>query len=184
LTKQFRRNFETEFKFRRNAGIVLNGITTERNPRNSNNVQIERRRLPTLDLGVMNKQTHSHHYHHHRRRLCPVASSLPSPHRHRHVIVTINLSPRPPTSVIHSKHTTNDVATPRHLPNVRRHTIMTMQHVNGPLRMCCVVTVCIRLPRHDTTQQQHGDDYNTTMQRSGNHTTNDDNVIVRHCYLL
>ncbi|KIK04961.1 hypothetical protein K443DRAFT_35608, partial [Laccaria amethystina LaAM-08-1] len=58
-------------------------------------IQIEHRCLPTLDLGLINKQIFSPHHHHHRQRPPTVAHSPMSPHHHRHMIATVNVRPRP-----------------------------------------------------------------------------------------
>jgi hypothetical protein len=79
--------------------------------------------MPMLNLGVINKQIFSHHHHHHHQQRPPTNASSPmSPHHHSHVIITIDVWPHPPTSMVHNEHTTN----------ARRSTMMTL-HVNGPL---------------------------------------------------
>jgi hypothetical protein len=37
-----------------------------------------------------------------------------SPHHHCHVIITVNILPRPPTSMVHNEHIMNDMALPHH----------------------------------------------------------------------
>jgi hypothetical protein len=132
-----------------------------------NDVQIERRRLPTLDLGVVNKQTLSHHYHHyHRRRPPSITSSPTSPCHHCRVTATVNVWPHPPASVVHNEHTTNDVATPRHLANERRPTTPHYHHTTArPQRRRNVATplppttIC-----HATMTVQHVDENNIRWQ--------------------
>jgi hypothetical protein len=124
LIKQFWWNFE----WNSNSAGMVPGITRTELHRNGirgicrvhNNIQIERRQTPTLDLGVINKQqtlspppppstTPTH-----RRFLTTVASS-PLP-RHRHHQHSLPLS----MSIPNNHQTTNDVATPCHRPNERR----------------------------------------------------------------
>jgi hypothetical protein len=89
--------FRTEFEFRRNAGITIDGITPE--------WQIERRRLPMLDLGIINKQTHTSSKPPPPSMTSTLATiaSLPPP-RHHHINHLLPLSP----SVTHNHHNTVD----------------------------------------------------------------------------
>jgi len=132
----------------RNAhGMTRNGI------RPTTDTQIERRHLPTPNLGVINDHfllpqppppppstTPIHH-----RLLTPVASSPPSRRRHHHHW------PPPSTSVTHNHHNANDVATPHH-------------------------------PVNDDRPRVHDGIQGATSLSATWQTTNDDIVIVRRLY--
>jgi hypothetical protein len=159
LMKKFRRNFERNS----NSDGMQELASTELRQngfrgicRVPNDVQIERRQTPTLDLGVINKQTNT----------LTTTTTIddahpPSPSRHRHLIATATSSspstsghvyphPFPTTSrprtmwQCHVMYRTSagHVATsppPHHISSTTPTATMTMQHVNGPLRTCCVV---------------------------------------------
>jgi hypothetical protein len=119
LIKQFWRNFEQNSN---SAGMVP-GITRTELRQNRirgicrvpNDIQIEHRQTPTLNLGVINKQqtlsppppppsmTPTH-----RRFLTTVASSPPPHHRHHQHSLPLS------TSAPNNHQTMNDVAMPRH----------------------------------------------------------------------
>jgi hypothetical protein len=186
LIKQFRRNFERNSdsarmqelpstEFHRNG---IRGICTV-----PNDAQIERRRLPTLDLGIINPSflcsstttttiddAHPPLPPHHRRL---TASSR---HHHHHP------RPHPPTSITRNQHMTNDVAMPRHRTNKhrpRRH--HNEEHNPHQKRRGNVVSPTERL-RATSTPCNEGDSRVPRRRlRRGNQTTNDDIFVIRCC---